>query len=46
VPDASNELLFSFMSLTLSAKGAVTFLVGAAVDCLIFAIARRLVSGT
>ena len=43
MPDNLNELAFSFWGMALSAKGAVTYLVGVAVSLLIAAMAWRLV---
>jgi len=43
VPDNSNELLFSFLGMALSAKGAVALIVSVAVSLLIIAVAWRLV---
>jgi len=43
VPGKSNELLFSFLTLKVSAKGGVAFIVAAAVSVLIVAVAWRLV---
>jgi hypothetical protein len=42
MPDTPNELLFSFLSMTVSAKGSVAFFVAAAVSILILAVAARL----
>ena len=41
MPDASNELLFSFLGMTLSARGAVASVVAIAVSILIIAVAWR-----
>jgi hypothetical protein len=43
VPDNPNELLFSFIGMSLSARGAVAFIVAMAVAVLILATAWRLV---
>jgi hypothetical protein len=43
VPEAPNELLFSFIGMSLSAKGTVAFVVSVAVSLLILAVAWRLV---
>jgi hypothetical protein len=43
VPDTSNELLFSFLGMALTARGAVAFIVAIAVSVLIIAVAWRLV---
>ena len=42
VPDASNELLFSFIGLAVSARGTVAFFVAGAVSVLILVVAWRL----
>jgi hypothetical protein len=44
VPRNPNELLFSFLTLKVSAKGGVAFVMAIAVSTLIFAVAWRLVS--
>jgi len=43
VSDNPNELWFSFLTLTLSARGSVAFLMAIAVSALIFALAWRLI---
>jgi hypothetical protein len=43
VPDKPNELAFSFLTLNVSASGAVSFVVAAAVSLLIVAVAWQLV---
>lgn len=43
MPDTSNELLFSFLGMALTARGAVAFIVAVAVSLLIIAVAWRLV---
>lgn len=43
MPDNSNELLFSFFGMALSAKGAVAYVMAAAVAVLIVAVAWRMV---
>jgi low affinity Fe/Cu permease len=42
MPDTPNELLFTFLTMTVSAKGSVAFFVAAAVSVLILAVASRL----
>jgi len=44
VPDKPNELLFSFLTLKVAAKGRVSFMIAAAVSLLIVALAWRLVT--
>jgi hypothetical protein len=44
VPEASNELLFSFIGLAVSARGPVAFFIAAAVSILIVAVAWRLIA--
>ena len=43
MPDTSNELLFSFFWMALSAKGVVALVMAGAVSVLIIAVAWRLV---
>lgn len=44
VVDNSNELLFSFLGLAVTARGTVSFFVAVAVSLLILAVAWRLVA--
>jgi hypothetical protein len=45
VPDAQNQLQFSFLTLHLFANGEVSFVVAVAVSLLILAVAWRMVRG-
>jgi hypothetical protein len=45
VSDSSTELLFSFLTLALQARGPVAYIVALAVSVLIIAVAWRLVRG-